>query len=373
MPVLKDAPNPMLQWLGAFFKKERAKHGLSTANVASALQIADSYYRLTEAGRAVLSEKHVFALITTFHDSQIDFGRLAKYMVAAQWVSAQMQQPPQAGAAKRAMKALAINDGELEGLYERLRGFLDAKDDSDEHRDLLHQAAAEVALFLRDPRPHMSQVLDMGADTEEGKGQQALFELFDMYSLNADALLPYIKEMGNRQFLHTGRVAAEWEEKNARRFRSAICVYNDSEGILKEENLKEFRFWCLEQKLFKSLRMVFLKPSALNDRKLEEQFLATLDRNRPEPHTQFNRSKVQFKSLTPDQLERHKERLHGLTMAVAPNAGVLDGYWSYTTEEWLEIGIGRKAIAEGTYEVVNVKMTDAFNRRRLFEQIWKDV
>ena len=286
--------------LGTHLRLERVRLGYSSKDLATKLNLTDSYLRLAESGRATLNQSLIFKIIQVYadatgatHDTRaISFPRLALFLVGVHWVGAEMA--ANGGEAVAATKALVERASDFEYFLKKTEGYFDLQEDSEAQKSFLEKVAApEVAAFLRSD--------SYGSEELEAIRSNILAiqnDLLDLPTLNLHILLNLKQDLAGRSFVHTEEVAARWESQHAAQFSGVHGLFRTANLILNETNFALFHYDFLSKNTRSALRFIFIHGSG-SSAQLKSNFVELLNAGRQKaPET------TRLNALTLEEIDR---------------------------------------------------------------------
>ncbi|MFN8250261.1 MAG: hypothetical protein U0V75_00160 [Ferruginibacter sp.] len=353
--------NPLSVILGAYLKRERNNARRSSSEIAEQLFLGESIYRMIEAGSANLNINRISLLISVFEESSIQFERLAKYMAAIQIFEFET-------AKKTDLRYILslIGDADLEYFFTKIIDLFKLSYGTDEYKNILDEIAVkELSSYLGASNYRTKEVSTFKND--------AVNVLFDVPSIEVPNILSFLKSLSNRQPLHVGPVAKEWEE-NMNGLTLLRGFYTRAEIIISESNLDLFLYDYLFKDTFIGLKMIFVEDR-YSAKTLEEKFIHKLNASRRNYEkkllSKVQENKIQFKTIASKD-KTYSEDITSLLKGREDIFQHLDAYWNFTHSSGIEIGFVGGAASEKNY-AMNISSKDSFERTRVFDTIWNNI
>jgi transcriptional regulator with XRE-family HTH domain len=357
--------NPLQRMLGTFLRLERVKLGYSTADVARRLGLTDTYLRLAESGRAALNQSLVFKIIAVFaassdptHDSRtISFNRFALFLVGTHWVGAEMGA---GSSAYIATETLADNVTDFRLFCDLTKGYFDHAEGSSEQKQFLEEVAApEVGSFLR-----------LESYGQVSATQKDFLSIGDLPTLNIDILLDLKQSLTGRSFVHTDKIAAQWESERATQFKNFRALFSHAKHVVNSDNLDKFHYEYLIQRRFIEGKFLFIE-SDNDEHELKDKFVRLVNAGRKKtqvlnPMTQDEIDKVRFVCLSKIERRTYSDEIAAL---LNRENATLEAYWSFETHSGLEISfIGVEG--DNFENIRNLSFGESERKSKLFGNLW---
>lgn len=404
----KEQINPLQKFFGAFLRAERRRLGIDSSVAAKALQMAETYYRLMEAGRTPLNQAHVFRLIELLEAhsaargdlSQILFSRLSLYLVGSNFLSGEMAKTADlADSNIEAFRTLSQFDPDFERLFEETKDYFDKTLSDERQREMLENGiATSIRIFLT--TNSYSQKISKSFVT------QILPErvMNEMPTMNIEIILNLIAGLHGRPFVHSPHVAAAWEKRGSHSFFSVQGVYEHPGLVISEENLKVFSFPYLSENRFTKLQFIFIDACSSNDQSdlrsnfpdstmsmihdasmLKSQFIELVNAGRTlknEPTLSKREiEKIEFKLIGTETEQDLLEKLNQLrTRNEGPetNGKIHEAYWSFASDSVL--GMAQRmpigfvgGHGNGSADIWNLSLREAIEKEECFNLIWNRI
>ena len=333
---------------GTYLRLERKRLALDSGTVAEEMGLAETYYRLIEAGRAPLNQGLSFKWLEliarhSVHISgtaaQIHLHRLALYLVGVQIVNADMANMAEYGEVEhcnlRAVEALAERDADFEQFHRKTKNYYTLGDSDEHQRQFLEEIAAPcVGEFLTTA----GYANPSGADIVEQIMPTKM--LLELPTINIEMISRLVTELTARPFMHTSHLAATWESRMARKFRAAHGIYAHADVLFGDRNVSNFLYPYITETRFRVLRLVFVKAHAGNTSDtLKSDFIARVNHERRTllelpPLGDEHVKKIDIILLTKAQALKFAAEINDMLVRDHPTDGddqPYDAYWSFET------------------------------------------
>lgn len=180
-------------------------------------------------------------------------------------------------------------------------------------------------------------------------------------------------DLSGRPFVHTSRVAAEWENRMAPTFKSVIGVYAHRNMIVNAQNLRIFLYPFLRYRTCREVRFIFLEAGDAEATKKE--FIKDLNAARHaaglERVGSEDASKLRF-AFVRDVKAVRELATEILCRTVETKRLNYDAYWSFDTTTEVPIGfVGSQETGFG--DTWNLNLQESLDKRSMFEQLWSKV
>lgn len=355
--------NPLDVAFGAYLKKERNALRTTSSEIAKGLHLGESLYRMIEAGSATLNINRLTYLIPLFENSKIIFERAAKFLTASQTMdfAPSVNRPWD-----EALQHLRDQDGDLEILLGRIRSLYSLEYTTIEYRKALDETVIpELELYLGNENYKGRNISELN--------KEAAKIFYGVPSLEIPNILSFLKSLNNRQPLHVGPIASEWEKENSKQFKSLRGIYKDHTIITSPENLAMFQYDYLLEGVFTSLRMIYIEDK-LSSADIKDMFVEGLQKQREKlgkPLTKQHIKKIEIKVIKPNS-QKTKIDIEQLLKSRDDVFPTLNAYWNFTHENGIEIGFVGGAKDANNY-AINLSGQDALEKISLYEKVWNNI
>ncbi len=351
--------NPFNVVFGAYLKRERNGLRVTSSDIATGLHLGDSLYRMIEAGSATLNINRLGYLIPLFPNSKIIFDRVAKFLAASHALDFTSSTKH---TTKETLQLLSDQDGDLELLFEKINLLYSFEYGTTEYRRVLDEfVLPEFELYL-------------GTENYKGKNisqlnKEAAEIFYGIPSLEIPNILSFLKSLNNRQPLHVGPIAAEWEKSNAKMFKSLRTLCKDYTILTRPENLSIFRYDYLFETGFSSLKMIFVEDK-LSGADIKAKFIDGLKKQRKngKQFSEQHFNKIDIRVIK-NSSQKIKHEIGVLLKSRDDVFSTLNAYWTFTHSNGIEIGFVGGADKATNY-AINLSGQDSLDRALLFEKVW---
>jgi len=251
---------------------------------------------------------------------------------------------------KDSLDVLGQMDAGLEALFSntKIKDLMDSNPGS--HKGLAPENN------LRELKHFLSNI-HYGRDESKKMQDKVSFvsqKLEEAPSLNLELMINFINELSSHPPLHTIAVARQWEEKNHKKFRKLRGVYSDPDLILREKNLKNFKYGFLANPNF------------------ELQFLFQSDKTQDELKDNFLKGLLKFNKELEHSVDRLEKSVQIKTYTSFKNGDMPEefkyGYWAFHMESTNIIGF---VLDEENNTTINTSFHKALELDAEFTNIWK--
>ncbi len=355
--------NPLNVILGSFLKRERISLSASSTVIAESLHMGDSIYRMVEAGSAALNINRLALVTATFYDSKIKFERLAKFVAGSQILDFLISEN---NTLQLALEVLAERDEDFEHFIERTSQLYQLEYGTDDFKVALIGAVQEVELFLKSENYRRNTyALD-----------EKVFEvILGVPSIEIPNILTYLESLHNRQPIHVGRIAGDWEKSN-KDFKWLRGLYLKPDIIIRDSNLEVFTYEYLLNPAFEKIQMIFIDSNATSA-VLRKSFISKIQTLRKKlgktPLTETQLKKIDFKIIKKNNkgVITKVDELLEMGDDIFP---VLNAYWNFSLRTGIEVGFVGGAEEKGIKNyAINLTGAQSLSRVKIFDTIWNDV
>jgi len=363
--------NPLVRMFGVALRLERLRLNQSSKAMAGRLGLSDTYLRLVESGRALLGQTLVFKLIEVYGElanRPIEFNRLSTFLVAMQWVGAQMADRPEDTNGEEALKGLAERVSDFEVFYERVRAYF-VKSGGEQQRFLEEVAAPEVRGFLSSNTYGQS---DKSSIEEEILPRS---ELLKLPTLNIDLLFELKESLQHRTFSHTPNDAAYWESRRASQFRKIRGLFVSHTLVIDAPNLARFHYDYLFSDRFEELQMIFFEDTC-DSSALRDDFIRLLNQGRTANGKVAlgpkEEAKIKFRCVTKQQQKSLASNLTLIRRRELDSEDATttrDCYWSFEMFSGLQIGFVGLLLHDRD-KVTNLTFEESLTKVGAFDAVW---
>lgn len=381
-------PNPLQRMFGTYLRTQRNLLSLSTGYVAGKMGLAETYYRLLEAGRASFNQGLSFKLLELLAShsarsgvpgAQLHFHRLALYLVGAQFVGVEMAAMVEHGEADRcdlrAMEELARHDADFERFHNETKDYYTFAGHPEGQRQFLEDIACpSVGMFLT------SSVYLYSDDTDIVQEVLPAKALLELPTLNIEMVTRLVVDLTGRPFVHTPPLAAAWENRSSRQIRAVHGIYRSSDFVVSESNLSSFLYSYLEEKNFNDIRFVFLKSTHESSDSLRFSFIKNLNKSREKNYLQpINEKlydKIKFIIISENNVPENCGVENILQLSDGERSGSYDAYWSFEMETGIPSGSNNIPISflgkdfRKSSDIWNLNLFESWQRKKDFDYTW---
>ncbi len=356
----KIKKNPLNVILGTYLKRERNDLGLSSASVAEELKLGDSIYRMIEAGSASLNINRLSLLVAIFKNSRIKLERLAKYLISVAVLDFELDQGK---TLINALEILGERDEDIEYFINKTRPLYKHEYGSNEFKNVLDKVAVkELDAFLGNESYR-------GKGTRDFKGE-AIDALLGVPSIEMPNILTFLRSLRDRQPLHVGPTAKEWEDINKEQFRFSYGLYRRADIIMDDENLEMFSYDYLLQVKFSGLQMIFVEDK-ISPESLRKSFISKLQKIR----VKYRRPLLEEVHLTRIKFKTVKKLNEPMSLLIDYRQdifGKLSAYWNFTHDYGIETGFVGGAEKSRNF-AINLTYKESLKRVTIFKDVWNSI
>jgi hypothetical protein len=394
--------NPLLQAFGMSLRKHRGILGLSYDEVADAIGIGSSFYRLVESGTNHLHVRNVVSLIDAF-SGRLKFDGVSKILMAISIMemtankAEKVENRPKADGLKEAVEKLsAYDEHKLKPLFDKFKihGIFELIENSD--ADTVAKAIKEAHLD-EDVSGFLTDYEDFGKATGELQRHYLLDSLDRVPAIYFDFITQTIENILQLPAAMPFEGSNQWELKNEMHLESMICFCKDYKSILNPENFEKYQYPYLWVKDFDNVKFVFspdisdiATPNSLK-KEFGNLLRKSLEKSRDQ-NTRINNFLMDFDKgvnkvhiqIVNDASKYYEEfkSLHvGSNVKNSEEEYNFDAVWVFTLTDNRHVGFlavmdyGSAESKEKSKLVYGVSLTfkEAIKRRELMDLFWRKI
>ena len=403
--VLKVEKNPLSVVLGYYLSRERQllpkDLGNKSKDVADAIKIGDSLYRMIESGNARIHPKTVLKYISVFNSRGIKFEALCKVLIAIHYLDAHLND----------FNEFKKAADELKGIDEQFRTLFDAMApvfrEIENGNQNIKQLIEDENIY-EEIKKLLTETEFYGKNVEDIQDEQ----IVKTYSRVPTFYSDFAGDILNRIFSLplTIRFSKlwQWEDEYSSRFRLMYSIVKDHRNVTSLANLFRYNYKFLWEKDFVKFHFIFLdcdkdevvREFKKNLRTAYEKKGFTSHDNRFQNYDpslkRFNEiidKKVEFNVLTTEQLKDYLEEINHETdndfqypfaarVEESNEEGEIitkieecDAAWVYELDNKTDVGFWAFIDNEKMklIEAVNHYPDDAKNFKKLFKCLLKKI
>jgi uncharacterized protein YdcH (DUF465 family) len=247
--------NPLSVALGYYLSRERQQLpkdiGNKSKDVAAAIKIGDSLYRMIESGNARIHPKTVLKYISVFNSSGIKFEALCKFLVTIHFLDAYLEDYTEF---KKAINELKDVDEQFKTLFEAMRPVFESIEKGNQNIKPL----IEEEKIYDEIRKLLTESDSYGKSSEEIQEEQ----IVKIYNRVPTFYSDFAHEILNKIFSLplTIRFSKlwQWEDEYSSRFRLMYSIVKNHENVTSYSNLFRYNYKFLWEKDFEKFHFIFL-------------------------------------------------------------------------------------------------------------------
>jgi hypothetical protein len=233
--------NPLSLALGIYLSLERQKiqPDNKSKDVAKALGIGESLYRMIESGNARVHPKNAIKLIQVFNGSYIQLDSFCKLLIAIQFLDSFTGTKEFV----QATNDLKTADPKFKMLLDSLKPAMDLLTDSKSDNDLRSvflksEAIANIGSFLSNHEEYGKRAQLVQTDKITGIFQKIPTIYYDFIDKTIQNLLTL-------PLAFRANDLWKWENNNQSNFRNLYAVIKDKNSIISDENFSRYQYLFL--------------------------------------------------------------------------------------------------------------------------------
>lgn len=275
--------NPLSMALGFFLKKvrENQRGRITSAQVANAIGVGDSFYRMIEAGTANLHPSKALKLIKAFGDYNVSISweAISRYLMAIQTLDSAISDEknvskPQKGLFRATIDELKNADANLEKLLHHFEAaFIHQEQGNlEDMKKMLSEDKCVNELY-----EYMCNV-NYAKDIEIKMAENLHQLIYTVPSLHLDTISNLLKDFSQMPLGVVFSSLSNWEKKNAKVYKGLYGICKTHKYITSKENLSQYQYDYLWEDNFKECKFIFLDDN-ITSKFIHDEFATNLREN----------------------------------------------------------------------------------------------
>ena len=386
--------NPLGIAFGMILKRERAASGKSSDELAKAIGIGESYYRLVESGTNNLHVSKIIRVVNAF-DGRLSFDGVSKVMLALSLmeVTANKFVQDAQDQKKSILDAyiLGLKHGvvELSAYDDKLKFLFSKFTDTNLFVKMVgvNQEAIEDEINNSDILRYLKEFLiryeDFGKSVE--LIQSSYFDDFfdDLPTFYIDFLNNDKKRLLDLPIRIKFSDLWKWEDNCKDKFKSMICIFTDPNDVSSIDNLRRYKYRHLWGKEYNDARFVCTTQDS--ELKVKDDFKKNLKQSLKEANEvemlktfENKTNKLNFKTVNEtSQLNTLiKEILTDKDLdSDMESSKIYDAFWVHTFYDGSCVGFVATINKDNAKLVEGISLTfkNTMHKIQLFNQLWKEI
>lgn len=314
--------NPLTIAFGEVLKRQRDISGRTSDEIAEAIGIGSSYYRLMESGTNNLHISKAIKLVTAFEET-LTFDGVSKILMAISLMEVSANKLVQDAEVRKADIAAARSEGyiqaknELSNFDHRLKLLFERFDEHNvfekvatSQNDIIESLAKNTDIKLR--------LQDFLANYEDfGKPQETLDSEFANEFLDdvPTFYIDYLNSDKNKYLRMLVRIHFrdlwQWENENQNNFTGMFCLFTNPDDVTSYQNLKRYKYKHLWGNQYNEALFICITDKSSNEVKSEfkRNLKTSLSETNEYDESNFDLKcdKLQFKTISKEVLLTNKE------------------------------------------------------------------